>query len=115
MERPLNNYNKGDVVILPFPFTDKSESKKRPAIIIATPKGDNNIALAITSKKPRSPYGITITTKDFTKGKLPLTSYVKTNIIFTIANNLIIKKAGTLQKEKTNEIEQKLIQIIQHQ
>lgn len=112
MERPLKNHNKGDIVILPIPFTDSSESKRRPAIIIATPKGDNSILLAITSKEPQSPYGVKITPQDFAKGQLPVMSYVKTNLIFTIANKRIIKKAGTLHKKKTTQIEEKLIRLI---
>jgi len=112
MEGPLGSYRKGDVVILPMRFTDDSDSKRRPGIIIATPKGNNSIVLLVTSKEPRSPYGVQITTTDFAQGGLLFTSHVKTNIISTIENNRIIKKAGTLTNEKIKEIENKLIKLL---
>ena len=34
---------KGDVVVLPFPFSDLSASKKRPALVVATLRGDDII------------------------------------------------------------------------
>lgn len=40
----------GDVVVVPFPFSDLSASKKRPALVVATLSGDDVILCQITSK-----------------------------------------------------------------
>lgn len=111
MERPLNNYGKGDIIITPFPFTDWTNTKRRPALIIKTHQEDA-ILLLITSKQQQEPHTSKITPQDFTQGKLHKTSYVKTNRIFTIDKKLIIKKAGTLNKQKTKEIQDKLITLL---
>lgn len=115
MERPLNTYNKGDIIITSLEFSDRSKSKRRPALIIANPKGNNVIILANTSKKPRSPYGITIKQEDFSQGALAHTSYVKTNIITTLEESLLLKKVGTLRQEKIPEVEKKLVKLIYDQ
>ena len=54
MEKPL----KGDVVILPFPFTDLSAAKKRPALVTASLKGDDLILCQITSEQRKDDYTI---------------------------------------------------------
>jgi len=41
----MEEFVKGDIVVLPFPFTDLSATKKRPALIIATLQGDDLIVL----------------------------------------------------------------------
>lgn len=111
MERSLNKYKKGEILVVPFPFTDNSTTKRRPAVIISTFKEDVIVAL-ITSKEQRGEYVARIKEEDFLEGKLKYASYVKVNRIFTVANKLIIKKAGTLKKEKVLEIERKLVRLI---
>ena len=46
----MAKFIKGDVIVLPFPFTDLSASKRRPALILSNIKGDDYIMLQITSK-----------------------------------------------------------------
>ncbi len=106
-------YNQGDIILVPFPFTDKPAlAKKRPAIIISnnTVKGDNFIVAKITSVIKQGTYSFLIDSKavDF---KLHKESEVRTDQIFTIHRSNIIKKIGTLNKP----ILQKLLeQIISH-
>jgi mRNA interferase MazF len=46
----MGKFVKGDVVIIPFPFTDLSDRKKRPAFVVADLPGDDIIVCQITSK-----------------------------------------------------------------
>jgi len=46
---------KGDVVVIPFPFTDLSGNKKRPALVLAVLPGDDLIVCQITSKSKSDP------------------------------------------------------------
>lgn len=41
---------KGDIVIVPFPFSDLSQSKRRPALVVAKLTGDDLILCQITSQ-----------------------------------------------------------------
>lgn len=86
---------KGDIVVIPFPFTDLSGSKKRPALVLADLPGDDIILCQITSQQNDS-FAIPIDQSSFRNGGLPLVSYVRPTRIFTADKNIIARKAGTL-------------------
>jgi mRNA interferase MazF len=52
---------KGDVIVTPFPFTDLSSSKKKPALILARLKGDDLICIQITSEDRCDTYSLILT------------------------------------------------------
>jgi mRNA interferase MazF len=60
----------GDVVIVPFPFSDLSESKRRPALVLAVLTGDDLILCQITSQNVRDNYSIEVGDQDFVSGGL---------------------------------------------
>ena len=51
---------KGDVVVVLFPFSDLSSAKKRPALVLATPDGDDVILCQMTSRLVSDRYAILI-------------------------------------------------------
>lgn len=57
----MEKFVKGDVVIIPFPFSDLSQAKRRPALVVATLEGDDLILCQITSQNITDKYSITIT------------------------------------------------------
>lgn len=98
----MARFVKGDVVVLPFPFTDLSLSKKRPAVILSDPQGDDFIMLQITSKNVKDSYAIPLLQSDFASGSLKQDSNIRPNKIFTLDRNLILYKAGHLTNDKLN-------------
>ena len=72
----MEKFVKGDVVVLPFPFSDLSASKKRPALVIAALEGDDIILCQITSKARTDNYSIILNNSDFKQGNLNLTSII---------------------------------------
>ena len=104
---------KGDVVVVPFPFSDLTNAKRRPALVLAElPKNDFILCL-ITSQATSDTDTTLIETSDFETGSLNQTSYAKSNRIFTANEQLIAYKAGKLTVEKTTEVIDKLITILQ--
>ncbi len=103
---------KGDVVVLPFPFSDLSISKKRPALIVANLKGDDVILCQITSQHRKDNYSVTLHDKDFKKGKLNQKSRIRPNRLFTAEKSIILYKIGKLKQEKINQVQEHLIRII---
>jgi mRNA interferase MazF len=93
----------GDVVLVPFPFTDFSNRKNRPALIISKFGADFMIC-AITSKFVNDEYAIEITNRDFKIGGILKLSYIKPNIIHTINCKIVKKKLGSLRKDKLKEV-----------
>lgn len=66
----------GDVVVLPFPFSDLTRAKRRPALIVATLPGDDLILCPITSQPARDPHAIRLEPDDFRLGSLKRVSHV---------------------------------------
>ncbi len=98
----------GDVVILNFPFTNLSNKKRRPALIIKVPKGEDLIVCQITGKSYDSSVEVVLKKEDFQEGNLKLESYLRIDKMLSIEKYLINYKAGSLKKEKFNEILDKI-------
>lgn len=86
-------YDRGEVVLIPFPYSDLTGNKKRPALIISNSqlnKTDDRICLLVTSKIHKK--DLTIGKEDFEDGKLPFKSAIRPHRIFTIDKSVIVKK-----------------------
>ncbi|GBD98132.1 pemK-like protein [bacterium BMS3Abin07] len=109
----MAGFVKGDVVVVPFPFSDLSHSKKRPALVISTLEGDDIILCQITSQAIKDDYAILLTEEDFAKGRLKQQSNIRPNRIFTADGHIVLYKVGSLKREKLKEVIEKIIGIIQ--
>jgi mRNA interferase MazF len=108
----MERFVKGDVVITPFPFSDLTSSVKRPALVLAALTGEDVILCQITSVKRKDAYQIPLNRKDFSQGALKLDCFIKPSIIFTLRDSVILYKAGRLNNNKINEVEDKVCEII---
>ena len=66
----MERFVKGDVVVVPFPFSDLTQAKKRPALVIAELEGNDLILCQITSQSIRDKYTVSIDENDFETGTL---------------------------------------------
>jgi mRNA interferase MazF len=103
---------KGNVVVVPFPFSDLTQAKRRPALVISVLEGDDLILCQITSKSIRDNYSISLDDKDFETGSLKQPSNVRPNRIFTADSHIVLYKIGHLKSDKLSEIIEKVIEII---
>lgn len=108
----MERFVKGDIVVIPFPFSDLSGTKKRPALVITDLHGDDIILCQITSQQIIDRYAISIKETDFKTGKLTTPSNIRPNRIFTADKNIIIKKVATLNESAINTVIQKIIALI---
>lgn len=100
-----------DVVIVPFPFTDQAESKKRPALVLShaglfNEKAGHSVLMMITSAK-NAAWPLDIPISDLKSAGLPAPSVARMKI-FTLDNRLIIKKIGALSKADKQEVSKAL-------
>ena len=105
---------KGDVVVVPFPFSDLSVMKKRPAVLVATLQGDDVICCQITSEARFDNYSINLGNDDFKEGGLQVASMISPNRIFTADKSIISYKVGMLKEKKVKEIEEILVKIFRN-
>jgi mRNA interferase MazF len=109
----MGRFVKGDVVIIPFPFSDLTGNKRRPALILADLNGDDCIVCQITSKNRSDPLAIPLAAADFSSGGLPVDSFIRPNKIFTADKSLVLSTAGRLADEKMGTAINAVISIIQ--
>ncbi len=89
---------KWDIILVPFPFTDLSETKKRPALIISPDKynlGDDVVILFVTSHVTKVRNTGDYIIQHWKESGLPKPSLIKMKFA-TIDKNIIIKGLGTL-------------------
>ncbi|MDR0463619.1 MAG: type II toxin-antitoxin system PemK/MazF family toxin [Treponema sp.] len=108
----MGQFVKGDIVIIPFPFTNLSGSKKRPAFVVTDLPGEDILICQITSKFKSDDFALPITADEFISGNLPIDSFIRPNKIFTANKNMIISVAGHLCENKVHEIINSIIAII---
>ena len=108
----MEGFVKGDVVVLPFPFSDLSASKKRPALVIAPLDIHDDVILCMITSSPKDKDAISLRLSDFQTGSLPHDSYIRPNRLFTADGGIIIRVAGSIRDEKLEEVKDKLIEII---
>jgi mRNA interferase MazF len=108
----MGGFVKGDVVVIPFPFSDLSGSKRRPSFVIADLPGDDISICQITSKHKGDPLALPILKTDFIAGSLPVDSFIRPNHVFTAEKRIILFTAGRLSPVKTDEVITTLINII---
>lgn len=94
----MERFVKGDVVVIPFPFSDLTASKRRPALVIAPLKGDDVILCQITSHWTKDEYSIELRNIDFESGGLIQNSFIRPNRIFTADKSIILKRVGHIKR-----------------
>ena len=103
---------KGEVVVIPFPFSDLSQSKLRPAVVVADLPGYDAILCMITSQA-KDPDAIGIEASDFQTGGLPRpTSNIRPNRLFTADSRIIQRKAGLLTIDTMTNVTSAIIAIL---
>ena len=103
----------GQVVLLPFPFSDLTRSKLRPALLLADAGRDDWIACQITSNPYADPHAILLAPDDFTSGGLQRSSYARPGKLFTANASLFAAAAGLISKGRLDEVRNALVAIIQ--
>ena len=109
----MGTFVKGDVVVVPFPFSDLTNAKRRPALVIAELSKNDLMLCLITSQPANDDYTTSIEDDDFETGSLNRVSYVKSNRVFTANEKIIAYTAAKIKPEKLTEIITKLIAILQ--
>ncbi|MBT4288310.1 MAG: type II toxin-antitoxin system PemK/MazF family toxin [Deltaproteobacteria bacterium] len=104
-------YEPFDVVVVPFPFTDSSKTKRRPALVLSqktefTNKVDHSVLAMITSQK-NDPWPLDVTIKNKIQSGLTASSVVRMKI-FTLDNRFILRKIGHLSKSDQTKVKKSL-------
>jgi len=99
-------YKRGEIVLIPFPFSDLSLVKRRPVLVISNMahnrKNNDMIVVAITSSLQQN--GIIIETKDLQAGELPKKSLIRYDKIYTLEQRIVIKQLGIISESVLKKV-----------
>jgi mRNA interferase MazF len=110
----MEEFIKGDVVVFSYPFSDFSSQKRRPALVIASPKGNDLIVCQITSLNHYDSYSIDLSEEDFISGSLNLKSFIRPNKIISVDKNIILYCAGKVNQNKLSNVVNSIIELIKN-
>ena len=102
----------GQVVLLPFPFSDLSRNKLRPALLLAHSGRSDWIACQITSNPYGDPRAITLEQEAFVEGGLQRISYVRPGKLFTAHDSLVAAIPGSLYGSVLSQVRNAVIAVL---
>lgn len=91
-------------MLVPFPFSDLSQSKLRPAVVLAEAGRGDWILCQVTSNPYGDPHAIEMTDDSFISGSLRVTSFARPGRLFTANQDLIVKHVATLTSDSFKTI-----------
>ncbi len=102
----------GSVVLVPFPFSDLTTSKLRPAVVLATVSRGDFVLCQVTSNPYADPGAVELTGESFASGSLKRTSYARPGKLFTANAELFETVAGNLKEEVRSEIVEGVVELL---
>jgi mRNA interferase MazF len=108
----MAKFVKKDVVVVPFPFSELTQAKRRPALVLAELSGNDVILSQITRQNIKDSYSIPLAPDDFESGSLNKSSNIRPNRIFTADQKILLYKVGHLKRDKIEETISGLIKIL---
>ncbi len=101
-------YKQGEIVLVPFPYSDLSGSKKRPVLVVSNNVYNTafpDIVVAVITSKTTKPdaYSLALESEDLDVGQLPELSMIRAHKLFTIAQSRILKRFSSLGETKLRQ------------
>lgn len=100
---------KGDILLLPFPFTDLSGSKNRPALVLA--ENDLDVTVSFISTQLRWQEATDLALKPSKNNGLKKESLIRLTKLATVSKNLVLGRLGSIESAEIEELDEKLIQV----
>mgnify|MGYP001559615259 len=105
---------KGDLVLVPFPFTDLSGSQVRPALVLyATTKGEDCIVAFISSLLTKKVRLFDVRVQKSKQNGLKADSLVRVDKIATLQQKSVLCSIGTLEQKLLVDVNSKLKPLLQ--
>lgn len=102
----------GDLVLIPFPFSDLQSTKKRPVMVLTPPdRHADFIGLAITTVEQQH-HAFHMGAADLLEGALPKPSWIRLDKVFTLSESSIVKTFGTLSPQTVQRVLQGLCAVV---
>lgn len=105
-------FSTGAVVLVPFPFSDLSQSKLRPALVLADAGRDDWVLCQITSNPYSDTRAMSLSDDDFLTGSLRVKSYARPGKLFTANQALIVSAVGSVKEKSLRQIVDAVVDLL---
>ncbi len=105
----MAKFRRGDVVVLPFPFSDGTGVKRRPDLVLSELPffgGMDYLVCLITSRDTGDPRATELMPRDLRGGTFAVKSYLRPLYLFAAEEGAIIRRIGTLAPAKLQQAAQ---------
>jgi mRNA interferase MazF len=108
-------YEKYDVVIVPFPFTDTIDQKRRPAVVLSSHSKFNgqigHCVMAMITSASHKPLPLDVSINDLDSAGITKASIIRMKL-FTIDQRLILEQNGSLSKKDQRQLDKSLEELL---
>lgn len=101
-------FDRFDVVVVPFPFTDRQANKRRPAVVLGSVGPDQHVLAMITTAEG---WNTDVPVTDLDAAGLPVPSVVRLKLL-TLDSHLILRVSGRLSAKDENNLKRQLKQTL---
>ena len=103
----------GAVVMVSFPFSDLSQTKLRPAVVLAGAGRGDWVLCQITSNPYADTRAVLLDSSHFISGSLQVVSYARPGKLFTANESLIASEIGTLKNDAFERVLAAVVTLLQ--
>ena len=98
----------GDLVGIPFPYSDLKAEKRRPVLVITQQDRHGDFICAAVTSVPTAECAVSIDDTSMKKGHLPQQSWIRCDKLFTLSKLAIVRQYGSLDNTVFNSVRGKI-------
>jgi mRNA interferase MazF len=111
----MGAFTSSQVILFPFPYSDLSRQKLRPALLLADVDRGDWILCQITSNAYSDKNAIMLADSDFIEGGLQRISYVRANKLFTVHESIFQRSVGVINQHCYAKVVKTLVDLLKTQ
>lgn len=101
-------FNQGDILIVPFPFSNLRAVTQRPVLVLSSNNYNKNsediVTCGITSNLKDTRCSVIVDNEHLSEGKIPVKSRIKVDKLFTIEKGIVKRKIARVNKKVLEEV-----------
>jgi mRNA interferase MazF len=109
----MGTLTKGEIILYPFPYTNLSNTKLRPCLVLSNEMNQDVLLCQITSQRIQSDeFSIELNKDETEKGSLLINSFIRCNMLFTADTKYMKKVLCKISSKKYNSVYEKIRELI---
>ncbi len=101
-------YSPGDLVGIPFPYSDRKTEKRRPVLVMTHQDRYGDFICAAVTSAPTPEFAVEIDNASMSTGDLPRQSWIRYDKLFTLSGSIVVRHYGSLNSTSFNMVREKI-------